>query len=527
MDRSNPIPSSSTGGSSKPGSSGPFAYQTRLLEGISSRSNSISRSGSASKMSPLSTGSVAPSTPTVTRRWTPTHRVGSSLDAVRGKFEERIRAEVGTDVPDESMGRSEMSPGKSTTPQSSLYNHTIRNQSTDQLPPDRPRSQASEVNRTPTYLKRRTLPAPIIASPLSPNTTGISVENPDISSSPFTTTTPNRIRLPTSTPLESSSIQAVKQLSAYAIPSSTDIEQRLSTRTRRANTLDTILPNTSGSSTSSDLSSISSHSSHTSIGTAATFQRRPTSLYGQPSTPSSPNRLRSGSAYGVRDASPSQVRPLSPDKLAAFNPPSPSSAMSPKPYRSSYMSSKKASTYGDNLIVGRKLGRHLPRIASGDADEDWVEPESSDKMEEDRRDRHSTRAQRILKREGELSTPERPQAQELIIPGVTNADEVAGIPGRLRLSRDRAPSNPDSPLPSARLGRGSWADVQRHLLQAYEYLCHVGEAQQWIEGCLGEELGFGVVEMEEGLRNGVVLAKLVRVYQGDGVVRRIYEVGVP
>ncbi|ETW84040.1 hypothetical protein HETIRDRAFT_381374 [Heterobasidion irregulare TC 32-1] len=144
-------------------------------------------------------------------------------------------------------------------------------------------------------------------------------------------------------------------------------------------------------------------------------------------------------------------------------------------------------------------------------------------MEEDRRDRHSTRAQRILKREGELSTPERPQAQELIIPGVTNADEVAGIPGRLRLSRDRAPSNPDSPLPSARLGRGSWADVQRHLLQAYEYLCHVGEAQQWIEGCLGEELGFGVVEMEEGLRNGVVLAKLVRVYQGDGVVRRIYE----
>ena len=37
---------------------------------------------------------------------------------------------------------------------------------------------------------------------------------------------------------------------------------------------------------------------------------------------------------------------------------------------------------------------------------------------------------------------------------------------------------------------GLWADVQRHLLQTYEYLCQ--EAQQWIEGCLGEELGFGV-----------------------------------
>jgi len=52
----------------------------------------------------------------------------------------------------------------------------------------------------------------------------------------------------------------------------------------------------------------------------------------------------------------------------------------------------------------------------------------------------------------------------------------------------------------------------------------VGEAQQWVEGCLGEELGFGVVEMEEGLRNGVVLAKLVRAFQGEKVVRKIYEV---
>jgi Ras GTPase-activating-like protein IQGAP2/3 len=81
------------------------------------------------------------------------------------------------------------------------------------------------------------------------------------------------------------------------------------------------------------------------------------------------------------------------------------------------------------------------------------------------------------------------------------------------------------PVPTSRIRTGLWADNQRHLLRAYEYLCHVGEAQQWIEGCLGEELGFGVVEMEEGLRNGVVLAKLVRVFQGEGVVKRIYEVG--
>ncbi len=67
--------------------------------------------------------------------------------------------------------------------------------------------------------------------------------------------------------------------------------------------------------------------------------------------------------------------------------------------------------------------------------------------------------------------------------------------------------------------------MQRHLIQAYEYLCHVGEAKEWIEGCLGNELPFGVVEMEEQLRNGVVLAKLVRVFQGEAAVRRIYEVG--
>jgi Ras GTPase-activating-like protein IQGAP2/3 len=68
--------------------------------------------------------------------------------------------------------------------------------------------------------------------------------------------------------------------------------------------------------------------------------------------------------------------------------------------------------------------------------------------------------------------------------------------------------------------------VQRQHLQAYEYLCHVGEAQQWIEMCLDQELGFGIVEMEEGLRNGVVLAKLARTFQGEGIVRRIYEVCV-
>ncbi len=67
-------------------------------------------------------------------------------------------------------------------------------------------------------------------------------------------------------------------------------------------------------------------------------------------------------------------------------------------------------------------------------------------------------------------------------------------------------------------------DRQRKELITYEYLCHVGEALQWIEGCLGEELSIGVIEMEEGMRDGVALAKLARVYEGEAVVRHIWEV---
>lgn len=192
---------------------------------------------------------------------------------------------------------------------------------------------------------------------------------------------------------------------------------------------------------------------------------------------------------------------------------------------------KKSSRYGTHLGSGRKLGKHLPRIASGDAPEDWVAEEKVDDEAppappDDWRARRAAREKRERDRDREQHRSPFLDRSNAIFAGVADSDDVAGIPGRLRLSKDKVPSAPSSPLPSARLTRGLWADVQRNLLQAYEYLCHVGEAQQWIEGCLGEELGFGVVEMEEGMRNGVVLAKLVRVFQGERVVRRIYEVCV-
>jgi Ras GTPase-activating-like protein IQGAP2/3 len=179
------------------------------------------------------------------------------------------------------------------------------------------------------------------------------------------------------------------------------------------------------------------------------------------------------------------------------------------------MANKKLSAYGDSLATGRKLGRHLPRIASGDGDESW----EAEKLEDERsspqgRHAHGWNVEAPL-------SPEKILKQELS--GAPSTDDVAGLPGRLQL---KAPNTTSSPSPSSRLLGGLWADTQRHLIHAYEYLCHVGEAQQWIEGCLGEELGFGVVEMEDGLRNGVVLAKLVRVFQGDDAVRKIYEVSI-
>lgn len=188
------------------------------------------------------------------------------------------------------------------------------------------------------------------------------------------------------------------------------------------------------------------------------------------------------------------------------------------------MSNKKSGEYSSTLGIGHhKLGRHLPRIASGDGDDSWEEkhqPSTLTPDEEPVRTDRQTRERR-MQADGNGETPTQKSSKpERSSPIAPIADAVMGLPNRIPL---KAPTLSPSPLPSARLSGGLWADKQRHLIQAYEYLCHVGEAQQWIEGCLGEELEFGVVEMEEGLRNGIVLAKLVRVFRGDAAVRKIYE----
>ena len=390
--------------------------------------------------------------------------------------------------------------------------------------------------------KRYTMPAPIIASPLSPNTTGVTVESPDSPTlNGFSTPTPQRIHLPVSTPLQSSSIAALRNLSSYT--QTADVSGYTPpTRLRRSNTLESINPASTGSSVSSENSTRSGTTTQTSVpnspeASSVITRRRPTSLYGDgdPNL-SSPERLtrRPLSSSGM-----SRAGSTSPDKRPGSTsvPPSPSSAspsnpMFPQQYRSSFMAKRRGL---DHLGTGQPA-RRLERIASGDASDDWPGnvpndepvPPSPDKDRFNRREARLSRqqdwGQASPERPLHTPAPPPPKQQELVIPSVMNADDVAGIPRRKRLLRDTIPGN--VPLPSSRLSRGLWADVQRHLIQAYEYLCHVGEAKEWIEGCLGEELPFGVVEMEEQLRNGVALARLVRVFQGEGAVRRIYEVSL-
>ena len=55
----------------------------------------------------------------------------------------------------------------------------------------------------------------------------------------------------------------------------------------------------------------------------------------------------------------------------------------------------------------------------------------------------------------------------------------------------------------------NWMDTQRQFLQAYEYLCHIGEAKEWIEDVIQQPIP-PIVQLEEALRDGVTLAEIVQ-----------------
>ncbi|KAL9554811.1 hypothetical protein PS6_003200 [Mucor atramentarius] len=96
---------------------------------------------------------------------------------------------------------------------------------------------------------------------------------------------------------------------------------------------------------------------------------------------------------------------------------------------------------------------------------------------------------------------------DLHIPTIT--EDAQDVVGRIRLQKDDKIQN------------SQWMDKQRNNLLAYEYLCHIGEAKEWIEDCLQDEID-PIIKLEESMRNGIVLAKLADWF-APGIVRKIFQ----
>ncbi|PNY22533.1 Ras GTPase-activating-like protein [Tolypocladium capitatum] len=95
------------------------------------------------------------------------------------------------------------------------------------------------------------------------------------------------------------------------------------------------------------------------------------------------------------------------------------------------------------------------------------------------------------------------------------AQEVVGMRGRRRLQRTDKPNGPRDYRTGGYGWEGrNWMDKQRQFLQAYEYLCHIGEAKEWIEDITHKPLP-PIVQLEEALRDGVTLAEVVEALNPD------------
>ena len=94
------------------------------------------------------------------------------------------------------------------------------------------------------------------------------------------------------------------------------------------------------------------------------------------------------------------------------------------------------------------------------------------------------------------------------------APSVVGLKGRRQLKRTDSTRGSKGTLGQS-TGREygwaerNWMDKQRQFLQAYEYLCHIGEAKEWIEDIIRKPIP-PIVQLEEALRDGVTLAEVVQ-----------------
>ncbi|OQU99223.1 Calponin -like CH domain-containing protein [Cladophialophora immunda] len=99
------------------------------------------------------------------------------------------------------------------------------------------------------------------------------------------------------------------------------------------------------------------------------------------------------------------------------------------------------------------------------------------------------------------------------------SQSVTGLHNRRQLKRtDSVAAGARSVAKSYGWGERNWMDKQRQFLQAYEYLCHIGEAKEWIEDIINKPIP-PIVQLEEALRDGVTLAEIVQAFHPDQVLR--------
>lgn len=100
---------------------------------------------------------------------------------------------------------------------------------------------------------------------------------------------------------------------------------------------------------------------------------------------------------------------------------------------------------------------------------------------------------------------------------------VAGLAGRRQLKRSDSTratksTGASSNVRASAWSENNWMEKQRQFLQAYEYLCHIGEAKEWIEDIIHQTLP-PIVQLEEALRDGVTLAEIVQAFYPDQPIR--------
>ncbi|GAA6050880.1 hypothetical protein JCM3770_005753 [Rhodotorula araucariae] len=281
--------------------------------------------------------------------------------------------------------------------------------------------------------------------------------------------------------------------------------------------------------------------------------------------PSSPGSLRTGSP--VRDGASSPTRAGSPVRLAIPGSPSrrfgSTSGRPPLPSipsdRPSYSPAHASPTLGSSSpsLSGSTSARMLSSAIFATRDANGLDRSGVGSV---RRFEKGHRRAMTLPQLGADGLPLPGSGAEdgvaKAVGGLTIEEDVPGLPGRARLSRPAETASPFAPSAVFNSSHGGLAraanglskgppvrsattllpsqavkaiDRQRQDLTAYEYLCHLAEARDWLEGNITTRAddspplwSDSITDFEQSLRNGYALAHLARSLGGPACQGPIY-----